>query len=135
MKSQTTILAGRFQKLPAAPIETGLTLRSGTVRDYRALAEHHYRAHDPATITRVLVLDSPTHACGFTRSRTHPHPAAVLLESHPALACRLRDHATGNRYAGLRDTAARPTPTTPALPRPSPAPASPSPASRCSTSR
>ncbi|MCC7193337.1 MAG: hypothetical protein IT444_11200 [Phycisphaeraceae bacterium] len=107
MKTSITDLAERFAKLPAAPIESGLELRAGTRRDYRVLAKHHYRAGEPATITRVLVLAEPARAGSRWRRGGDSTPAAVLLESLPSLACRLRDQATCDRYAAIRDPVTR----------------------------
>lgn len=107
MKTSFTDLAERFAKLPAAPIEASLELRAGTRRDYRALAEHHYRAGEPVTITRALVLAEPARAGSRWRRGSDSSPAAVLLESLPSLACRLRDQATCDRYAAIRDPVTR----------------------------
>ncbi len=78
------------------------TLRPGTMRDYATLAAYHYRAHRPATAMRVLVLqdDHPSVTSRFLRRPALGCVAGVLVESLPALQCRLRDHATGGRYVG-----------------------------------
>ena len=103
-------LSKRFQALPAPHPGDRLRLTTGGFADYAALSEHHYRAGRPATATRVLVLrdENPTVADRFrvlhppkpTASRRGPvgETVAVLVESLPALSCRMRDHALGYRY-------------------------------------
>lgn len=51
----TVTLADRFHATRSFDPTAGLELRLGTMRDYDALSEHHYRAAKPATATRVLV--------------------------------------------------------------------------------
>jgi GNAT superfamily N-acetyltransferase len=75
----------------------------GTRADYKALASFHYLRHEPFSIGRVLVLEDmrPTIAGRFTpqsQTRTPQSVVAVLIESLPALSCRLRDEALGDRY-------------------------------------
>ncbi len=84
---------------------SSLRLRSGTRRDYDALAEHHYRAGKPATATRVLVYETAgvSLAARFRGMKARPHQdegevVAVLVESLPSLSCRMRDAALGGRY-------------------------------------
>lgn len=100
-------LRERVDALPAPRGCDRLRLRPGTAGDYASLAEHHYRAARPATITRVFTLHdpSPTVADRF-RGRDEPasetgRPVAVLVESLPSLSCRLRDAALFGRYASL----------------------------------
>jgi GNAT superfamily N-acetyltransferase len=96
----------------------GLTLQRGTIRDYEALAEHHYKAGRPATATRVLVLrhDRPGVVERFTggmkptdsdRRARMAGVVGVLVESQPTLSCRMRDHALGDRYRSLRSARQR----------------------------
>lgn len=102
-------LGDRFAALPAAGIEQQLKLVRGTMRDYAALSEHHYRAHRPATATRVLVLrrDGPTVVGRFLARTGEQRVVGVLVESMPALSCALRDWALGNRYSAIREASAR----------------------------
>ena len=96
-----TALTTRFAALPAPPPEAALQLTTGTMADYAALAGFHYRSHRPATATRVLVM-THHHATAADRYVGRParrQVAAVLVESLPALGCRLRDLALGGRYA------------------------------------
>ncbi len=86
-----------------------LHLSTGTLADYQALAPYHYRGQRPATMSRILTLrhDEPTAAERFVPRRPRGQVVAVLVESLPALACRLRDEALGGRYAGLADATQR----------------------------
>jgi GNAT superfamily N-acetyltransferase len=103
--ANTPHLLPRFHALPAPPLESSLHLRRGTLRDYLALSEHHYRGHRPATATRVLVFEHhrPTVAGRFVGRRDERQTVAVLVESLPMLNCRLRDWAMSNRYGSMRD--------------------------------
>ena len=100
-------LRERFDALPVPRMCDRLRLCPGTAGDYASLAEHHYRAARPATMTRVFTLHdpSPTVADRFL-GRDAPasatgRPVAVLVESLPSLSCRLRDAALFERYALL----------------------------------
>jgi len=90
-------------------IEDELELCAGSAADYRALREHHYRAARPATMTRVLALrlNRSSVAGRFLRRREEPQTVAVLVESLPSLGCRLREEATGGRYAAVRGMSQR----------------------------
>lgn len=111
-------LRARFNSLPGASLADRLVLRGGTRRDYDALAEFHYRAKRPATVTRVLVLEDRHETRGsrleeWSRSLKSQassgkplRPVAVLVESMPTINCQLRDRATGGRYAGMDRSAA-----------------------------
>lgn len=104
MGKPTATLRGRFAGLPAGELRDELLLRTGSTRDYLALSEHHYRAARPATITRVLVLEHPRRSAAARfvgRDDDQAQTIGVLVESLPALHCRLRDYALGDRYAGL----------------------------------
>ena len=96
----------RIQRMGDKALKSGLSaqselhLRPGTLKDYDALAEHHYRAAKPRTATRVLVL-----ACGrpsvvgrYLGRREERRPIAVLVESLPTLSCAMRDAALRQRY-------------------------------------
>lgn len=96
-------LTARFRALPAPPLETHLTLRPGTIADYATLAQHHYRAARPATIARILTLDASRRTAsqrfrGESGTSGGSGGVAVLIESMPALACRLRDLALNDRH-------------------------------------
>ena len=97
-------LPERFRALPAPRPADMLHIVEGTARDYEALAEHHYRAHRPGTITRVLALrdDRPTAVGRFLGRRHEAQTVGVLVESLPSLRCRLRDWALHERYGALR---------------------------------
>jgi GNAT superfamily N-acetyltransferase len=116
-------LASRWAALPIPRGSDGLSIEPGTRRDYEPLSEHHYRAGKPATATRVLVIRSPD-ACLAARWRAicgEPAsgadavgipekpavPIAVLVESLPALSCRMRDWALHDRYGGWLTPAER----------------------------
>jgi len=75
----------------------------GTIADYHALAAHHYRADRPATLSRILAAhtDAPSVIDRFVQRTPTPRPVAVLVESRPALSCRLREVALANRYGSL----------------------------------
>ena len=93
---------------PTASPTDGLSLRSGDLADYAALAEFHYLRRKPVTATRVLVLgdDRPTVVGRFLgRAAGASRVVGVLVESLPALSCSLRDHATAGRYVGWADRA------------------------------
>ena len=77
-----------------------LQLQTGTLRDYRALSEHHYRAKSPATATRVWVLrDSRPSVVGrFLQRKDETRTVGVSVESLVSLSCRMRDHAMHERY-------------------------------------
>lgn len=96
----TTPLAQRFHNLNSTPPPNDLPIVPGTWEHFRALAPFHYRADKPATATRILaILRTPPSATDRWLARTpEPQPAAILIESLPALACHLRDHAFANRY-------------------------------------
>lgn len=144
----------RFGALPAAALEETLHWRTGSLRDYAALARFHYLRNKPVTATRVIVVEhvgadvamrfqgmsdfgclisdwgaghhglaapgmdghpvlekgggsevsrpsSTTRMAGFGQIRNRI--VGVLVESLPALSCRLRDLATDGRYGGWKD--------------------------------
>lgn len=95
-----TDLKRRFHQLPGPSLADELELTAGSLRDYRALSEHHYRAKAPATATRVLVLRQcrPTVVGRFTHRPDQPRVVGVLVESLPSLSCRMRDWALHDRY-------------------------------------
>ena len=91
-------------------LESELMLTRGNWRDYAALAAHHYRGNRPATATRILTLRSPrpTVVGRYLHRRGETQTVGVLVESLPALSCKLRDEALHERYRNLapRDRAA-----------------------------
>ena len=94
----------RFQSIDPCDRSTDLPIVQGCRADYLALKAHHYRPGNPMTMMRVLVVRdaTPTAADRFLARPVTPSPVAVLVESLPALACRLRDEALGGRYGHLR---------------------------------
>ena len=68
--------------------------------DYNALKQYHYRAKRPATATRILALrhSAPTAATRFKHEPPAQQTVAVLIESLPSLACRMRNVALNDRY-------------------------------------
>ena len=105
----TTRLQARMRRLPAPGLDAQVEFSPGSMRDYAALCEHHYRADRPATCTRVLALH--WRRCGvvgrFVGRRSETQTVGVLVESLASLNCRLRDGALGDRYRTLRDLRAR----------------------------
>ena len=95
-------LASRFAALPAPHPADALRLRPGSLADYAALAEYHYKARKPATALRVLVLEDrrPTVVGRFLSRPDQTKVVAVLVESLPSLSCRMRDYALRDRYGG-----------------------------------
>lgn len=80
-----------------------LHLVAGSVTDYHALAAYHYRADRPASFQRIYALryDRPGPAKRLPGKADEQQTAAVLVLSHPVLACRLREQALGRRYAKI----------------------------------
>lgn len=93
-------LVARFRSLPAPHPAACLRLRRGSLADYAALSEHHYKARKPATAMRVLVLEDrrPTVVGRFLSRGDESRVVAVLVESLPSLSCRMRDWALRDRY-------------------------------------
>lgn len=81
-----------------------LPIVAGGRADYLALKAHHYRPGHPMSMTRVLVIrdHTPSASDRFLARQATPQAIAVLVESLPALSCRLRDEALGGRYGHLR---------------------------------
>lgn len=115
-------LGDRFDALRSADLGSPadrLVCREGRLADYHALSRFHYLAHAPVTATRVLTLVDPAptvadrwaaltgRACPEAKAAA-PSGAvvAVLVESLPALSCRLRAAALPGRYAGWSDRGA-----------------------------
>ena len=94
----------RLQSIDPSSRSADSSILPGTRSDYLALKAHHYRPGHPMTMTRILTIrdDTPTASDRFLARPTTPQPIAVLVESLPALSCRLRDEALGGRYGHLR---------------------------------
>lgn len=86
------------------PCDEMLRIEAGSMRDYRALAEHHYRCGSPYAPTAIYAMrhDAPDAAARFTGAAARPVLAGVLVMTRAQLGCSLREHATGGRYARLR---------------------------------
>ena len=93
-------LQERFATLAGRSPAQELELVQGTAKDYRALAAHHYRAARPATMMRIVALRDrrPTVVGRYLHRHDQTQTAAVLVESLPALSCRMRDWALDGRY-------------------------------------
>jgi GNAT superfamily N-acetyltransferase len=104
-----TNVLNRFHAPRGASQADDLVLLAGTFADFAALRGHHYRAARPATFTRIVALRDgrPTVVGRYLRRRGEPRPVAVLVESLPSLGCRLRDEATGGRYASIKPAGRR----------------------------
>lgn len=94
----------RFQSIDPRDRSAELPIVHGCRADYLALKAHHYRPGNPMTMMRVLAIrdETPTATDRFLAQPVVPSPVAVLVESLPALSCRLRDEALGGRYGHLR---------------------------------
>lgn len=97
-------LSHRFKCIDPSDRSGVLPIVQGHRADYLTLKVHHYRPGNPATMTRVLAVrdDRPTASDRFLSRASTAQPVAVLIESLPALSCRLRDQALGGRYGHLR---------------------------------
>ena len=123
-------IANRFNNLTPWDINTQLSIRTGTLADYRTLSRFHYRSARPGAPTRVLVLQTsnppllnvlhnesnpqsflppvtsrtlykPLSVPTNTNLRSSQTIVGVLVESLPALSCQLRDYALNSRYASF----------------------------------
>ncbi len=86
-----------------------LQLTEGTRADYLALKEHHYLAEAPVTMMRVLAVRDhrPTALGRYLKRRDETRVVGVLVESLPALSCRMRDEALDHRYGAHLPPSAR----------------------------
>ena len=100
--SQSGVVA-RFARLPAEELERSLRFERGTLRDYQALAQFHYRGSHPGAAKSVfrVVHEAMTVVGRYLARPAEREIAAVLVISLPHLSCALRTIATGGRYAGL----------------------------------
>lgn len=82
----------RFQALPPTGIDpaAALTLRRGTLADYRALARFHYRPNRPATIVHILTIADAS------------EPIAALIISMPTLNAPWRPIAWPDLFGSSR---------------------------------
>lgn len=96
-----TDLTTRFHAAAEDELTRRLSLVVGSMRDYHALAAHHYRADRPATVTRVLALRHPAQsaAARFQNQPPGAQTVGVLVESMPTLNSTMRENALNNRYA------------------------------------
>lgn len=96
----TPALGDRWRRLSGEPPTAAWPIEPGSMHDYRTLAEHHYLAKRPATVSRVLVVRDrqPSTADRFLDRRAAGRAIAVLIESMPTLSCAARDLALGHRY-------------------------------------
>jgi N-acetylglutamate synthase-like GNAT family acetyltransferase len=80
-----------------------LEIAAGTLADYNALADLHYRAGKPATATQVWTWRGarPTVIGRYLRRPAQRQVVAVLVVSLPSLSCAVRDQATAGRYRNL----------------------------------
>ena len=96
-------LSGDHAQRVDRTVDDHFRIQPGTIDDYRALAHFHYRSTHPGTATSVLRIIShkPTVVGAYLQRRDETTRVGVLVRSLPALACRLRDVATADRYAHL----------------------------------
>jgi GNAT superfamily N-acetyltransferase len=83
-----------------------LTLRTGTMRDYQALAPYHYCGKSPwnGGLVYALDFDSPRfQQCAGHLSLEPRSPVAVVVYMNPVPNCFARDAATKGRYAHWPD--------------------------------
>jgi len=84
----------------------------GTMKDYQALAVHHYKGGRPATVKRVYAMYDregsdvtarfrALSGIGGSAESEDGCLVGVLVLSLPRLSCQLRDMATGGRYLNL----------------------------------
>jgi hypothetical protein len=103
-------LRQRFDRPPAPDGPSGLCIERGSLRDYRRLSGFHYKSAHPGAPTTVyrLVHDKPTVVGRFLSRPGERALVGVLVRALPHLACRLRNVAMSDRYAGLplKDSAA-----------------------------
>jgi GNAT superfamily N-acetyltransferase len=102
-------VAERFRRGGRDELASSLILAPGSMRDYLGLCEHHYKAQRPATATRVFALRFPHPGVvgRFLGRRDESQLVGVLVESLPALCCRLRDQALADRYGQVGNGRAR----------------------------
>ena len=118
MTCHVPTLPERFQSLPDDSMDAEFAIERGGIKDYRALAQFHYRGAHPGAVTAVFrmihrsderSLNDRYRRMGLgivnvlMKTQTIERAiAGVLVRSMPALSCRLRDIATGGRYSALR---------------------------------
>jgi hypothetical protein len=77
-----------------------LVLETGGFRDYHALSEFHYKSNRPITFKRIFALRDrrPSVSGRYLSCNGEARTVGVLVESLPALSCKLRDWALRDRY-------------------------------------
>lgn len=97
------MLIDRFNSLGLSASTEALPITTGSRADYLSLKCHHYRAGNPATISRALVVRDACLTPGdrFLHRHAQARAVAVLIESLPSLSCRLREQALNGRYGYL----------------------------------
>lgn len=97
-------LRKRFESLGhhTAPADD-LRLETGTLRDYHALSEFHYKGSNPGAVTAVYryVHHAPTVVGRYISRKDESTTVGILLRCLPHLGCALRDYATNFRYRGF----------------------------------
>lgn len=86
------------------PTDEMLRIEEGDGRDYRALAEHHYKSGAPYAPTAIYAMrHDRLSAVGRYAGRSNETVlVGVLVMNRPQLCCALRDAATNGRYRGLK---------------------------------
>jgi GNAT superfamily N-acetyltransferase len=99
--SYTSVGAGADGARGSSSI-THAAIEPGTLADYRALSDFHYRSHRVGAASSVLRLvhRAPSVVGRHFARRDDTQVVGVLVRAMPALACSLRDVATANRYGG-----------------------------------
>lgn len=92
------------------PFDEMLRIEAGSLRDYRALAEHHYKSGPPYAPTEIYAMRHENLSPLRRLARCGPDDVlvGVLVMARPQLCCAPREAATGGRYRGLsrRESAA-----------------------------
>jgi len=80
-----------------------LRIEDGHMRDYRALAAHHYKSGTPYAPTAIYSIrhERISAVARFAGAEHETVLVAVLVMARPQLGSALRDAATGGRYHGL----------------------------------
>lgn len=86
------------------PCDEMLRIESGNLRDYRALAAHHYKSGSPYAPTAIYAMrhERVSAVARFAGGGNETVLVGVLVMTRPQLCGTLRDAATGGRYRGLK---------------------------------
>ncbi len=86
------------------PCDETLRIEAGDLRDYRALAEHHYKSGTPYAPTAIYAIrhERVSAVARFAGGKSETVLVGVLVMTRPQLCCALRDAATFGRYHGLK---------------------------------